>query len=64
MSAAYERGLLNGRRDQAERRELARARRATFHDPPTCRNRVWQTDFSELETRAGGTWQMSGVVDT
>jgi putative transposase len=58
-----ERGLLNGRRYQAERRELAKARKATFHDPPTRRNRVWQTDFSELETRAGGTWQMSGVVD-
>jgi len=29
----------------------------------TRRNRVWQTDFSELETAAGGTWQMSGVVD-
>jgi putative transposase len=58
-----ERGLLNGRRYQAERRELAKARKQTFHDPPTRRNRVWQTDFSELETRAGGTWQMSGVVD-
>jgi len=58
-----ERGLLNGRRYQAERRELARARKATFGDPPTRRNRVWQTDFSEFETRAGGTWQMSGVVD-
>jgi putative transposase len=58
-----ERGLLNGRRYQAERRELARARKATFHDPPTRRNRVWQTDFSEFETRAGGAWQLSGVVD-
>jgi len=58
-----ERGLLNGRRYQAERRELAKARRQTFHDPPTRRNRVWQTDFSELETRAGGTWQLSGVID-
>jgi putative transposase len=58
-----ERGLLHGRRYQAERRELARARRATFHEPPSRRNRVWQTDFSELETRAGGTWQLGGVVD-
>ena len=48
---------------QAERRELAKARRAVFHDPPTRRNRVWQTDFSELETLAGGIWQMGGVVD-
>jgi putative transposase len=58
-----ERGLIHPRRYQAERRELANARRATFHDPPTRRNRVWQTDFSELETRAGGTWQMGGVLD-
>jgi putative transposase len=25
-----------------------------FHAPPTARNRVWQTDFSEFETTAGG----------
>jgi putative transposase len=56
-------GLLHPRRYQAERRELAKARKATFHDPPTRRNRVWQTDFTELETRAGGSWQMSGVLD-
>jgi putative transposase len=56
-------GLLHPRRYQADRRELAKARKATFHDPPTRRNRVWQTDFTELETRAGGSWQMSGVVD-
>jgi transposase InsO family protein len=58
-----ERGLLHPRRYQAERRELARARKQTFHDPPSRRNRVWQTDFSEFETRAGGTWQLGGVVD-
>lgn len=58
-----ERGLLNGRRYQAERRELAKARKQAFHVPPTRRNRVWQTDFSEFETTAGGTWQLSGVVD-
>ena len=58
-----ERGLLNGRRYPAERRELAKARKQTFQDPPTRRNRVWQTDFSEFETRAGGTWQLGGVVD-
>jgi putative transposase len=59
----FERGLVHEVRYQAERRELAKARRAVFHDPPTRRNRVWQTDFSELETRAGGIWQMGGVVD-
>lgn len=58
-----ERRLLNGRRYQAERRELVRARKQAFHDPPTRRNRVWQTDFSQFETRAGGTWQLSGVLD-
>lgn len=67
MSTVYrimlERGLVHPRRYQAERRELARARRAVFHDPPTRRNRVWQTDFSEYETRAGGVWQMGGVLD-
>ena len=59
----FERGLVHPARYQGERRELAKARRAVFHDPPTRRNRVWQTDFSELETRAGGVWQMGGVVD-
>lgn len=38
-------GLLHPRRYQAERRELARARRQTFRDPPNRRNRLWQADF-------------------
>ena len=59
----FERGLVHPARYQVERRELAKARRAVFHDPPSRRNRVWQTDFSEFETRAGGVWQMGGVVD-
>jgi len=59
----FERGLVHPTRYQGERRELAKARRAVFHDPPSRRNRVWQTDFSELETRAGGIWQLGGVVD-
>ena len=58
-----ERGLLHPRRYQAERRELAKARKQTFHNPPRRRNRVWQTDFSELETRTGGIWQIAGVLD-
>ncbi len=57
------RGLLPPVGYQRERRELAKAREAAFVSPPTRRNRVWQTDFSELETGGGGTWQMSGVVD-
>lgn len=57
------RGLLQPVGYQAERRQLATARRAAFLDPPARRNRVWQTDFSELESLAGGIWRMSGVVD-
>jgi transposase InsO family protein len=30
---------------------------------PTRRNRVWQTDFTEVETSQGGTWRISPVVD-
>jgi transposase InsO family protein len=48
---------------QAERRQLAQARRAVFTDPPTQPNRVWQTDFGEPESLAGGIWRMSGVVE-
>lgn len=46
-----------------ERRQLARARRNAFVDPPARRNRVWQTDFSEHETAGAGVWQLGGVVD-
>ncbi len=31
--------------------------------PPTRRKRVWQTDFTDLETTAGGTWRIGGVCD-
>ncbi|KUH96584.1 hypothetical protein AU188_07975 [Mycobacterium sp. IS-3022] len=34
-----------------------------FRDPPTQRNRVWQTDFSEFETAHGGIWRISAVID-
>lgn len=34
-----------------------------FHDPPTERNRVWQTDFSEFETAEGGIWRICAVID-
>lgn len=57
------RGLLQPAGYQRERRELAKARKAAFVAAPTRRNRVWQTDFSELETSGGGVWQLSGVVD-
>ena len=61
--ALRRRGLLLPARYQTERRQLAAARRAAFVDPPTRRNRVWQMDFSQFDTAAGGTWRMAGVVD-
>jgi putative transposase len=61
--ALAKQGLLLPVRYQAERRAMAKARRAVFVDPPTRRNRVWQTDFSEFETAGGGKWELSGVVD-
>lgn len=56
-------GLLQPRRYQAERRALAQARRAVFVTPPTRRNRLWQLDWTELETLAGGSWNYAPVVD-
>ena len=47
-------GLLQPRRYQAERRALAAARKAVFVTPPVRRNRLWQLDWSEFETLAGG----------
>ncbi|WP_200902555.1 integrase core domain-containing protein [Protofrankia coriariae] len=48
---------------QGERRELAKARRAAFTAPPTGPCQVWQLDFSEYETLAGGIWRLAGVCD-
>jgi putative transposase len=48
---------------RADRRSWARLRRQVFHDPPRTRNRVWQTDFSEFETTAGGIWRICAVID-
>jgi transposase InsO family protein len=61
--AMTRRGLLQPVAYQAERRQLARARREVFVTPPRRRNRVWQADFSEHETGTEGTWQLGGVVD-
>lgn len=47
----------------AERRQLAQARRDAFVQILTRRNRVWQTDFFELETSGGGTWRSGDVID-
>jgi putative transposase len=48
---------------QAERRQLAEARRAAFVVPPSGPNQVWQLDFSEFETRQGGIWRIGGIAD-
>src|SRR2546426_6402375 len=32
-------------------------------DPPSERNRVWQTDFSEFETPSSGIWRICAVID-
>ena len=61
--AMARRDLLQPVRYQAERRQLAQARKAVFVDPPDRRNRVWQMDFSEFETTTGGTWRIGAVCD-
>lgn len=48
---------------QAERREIAKARRDAFVEPVTRRNRVWQADFSEIETAGEGIWRFCPVAD-
>jgi putative transposase len=48
---------------QTERRRYAQARRAAFVVPPTGPNQVWQLDFTEFETRHGGTWRIGAVAD-
>jgi hypothetical protein len=47
-----------------KRRDLAGAHRQAFVELPTRRNRVWQTDFFELETGGGGTWRSGDVIDS
>jgi transposase InsO family protein len=61
--AMARRDLLQPVRYQAERRQLARARREAFAAPIERRNRVWQADFSEFETTTEGTWRFGGVAD-
>jgi transposase InsO family protein len=63
LRALARRDLLLPVRYQAERRQLAVARRAVFVAAPVRRNRVWQTDFTEFETSRGGTWRIAPVVD-
>ncbi|WP_211323233.1 hypothetical protein [Amycolatopsis palatopharyngis] len=34
--------------------------KAALANEPTDPNQVWQLDFSEFETTAGGTWRLAG----
>lgn len=61
--AMRRRGLLQPVDYAGQRRELAKARKAAFADPPVRCNQVWQLDFSEYETTTGGTWRLAGVTD-
>jgi putative transposase len=56
-------GLLLPAHYQRERRKLAERRKAAFAAEPTGPNQVWQLDFSEFETTAGGTWRLAGCRD-
>jgi putative transposase len=61
--ALRRRGLLLQTGFRADRKSWALLRKKVFHVPPTARNRVWQTDFSEFETTAGGIWRICAVID-
>ena len=61
--ALRRRGLLMPRGFRADRKSWAALRRKLFRDPPSERNRVWQTDFSEFETPSGGIWRICAVID-
>ncbi|MCO1657028.1 IS3 family transposase [Pseudonocardia humida] len=56
-------GLLLEAAYQRERRQLAARRTAAFAVDPTGANQVWQLDFTEFETTAGGTWRLAGCGD-
>jgi putative transposase len=61
--ALRRRNLLLRKGFRADRKSWAMLRRRVFRDPPTERNRVWQMDFSEFETPAGGIWRICAVID-
>jgi putative transposase len=61
--ALKRRGLLLPQGFRADRKSWAVLRRKVFRNPPTERNRVWQTDFSEFETTNGGIWRICAVID-
>ncbi len=56
-------GLILPAAYQRERRHLARRRKAAFAAEPTGPNQVWQLDFTQFETTAGGTWRLAGCRD-
>ena len=56
-------GLILPANYQRERRKLAQRRKAAFANEPARANQVWQLDFSEFETTAGGTWRLAGCRD-
>jgi hypothetical protein len=56
-------GLILPAQYQRERRKLAERRKAAFAKEPTGPNQVWQLDFSEYETTAGGTWRIAACRD-
>lgn len=61
--ALRRRGLLQPVDYTGARRELAKARRAAFAQPPTGPSQVWQLDVSEYETTSGGIWRLAGCCD-
>ncbi|WP_052281277.1 integrase core domain-containing protein [Nocardia vulneris] len=61
--ALRRRRLLLPRGFRADRKSWAALRRKVFREPPTRRNTVWQTDFSEFETSGGGIWRICAVID-
>ncbi|MFM7210584.1 MAG: transposase [Actinomycetota bacterium] len=63
LRALRDENLLQSADYQRERRQLAAARKAAFLVPPTRPNHVWQLDFSDFETIAGGTWRIAGCRD-
>ena len=56
--ALKDENLLKSARYQRERRHVAAAREAAFLAPPTGPNKVWQPDFHNFGTIAGGTWRI------
>ena len=63
MRVLQDEGMLLAANYTKERRDLAGQRKKAFAAAPSGPNQVWQLDFSEYETVAGGTWQVAGCRD-